>query len=85
MKTIKLSSVLFSFVVIAALMLAAVPMAPAHAMTISSTQTTGLSATTGSHTTVLTSGALVCRSIAVWRHGHRIRLRVCHRVPRQDA
>ena len=80
MKTIKLSHVLFSFAVIAALMLAAVPMAPAHAMTTSSTQTTGLPAITGSHATVLTSGAVVCRSITVWRHGHRITIRVCHRV-----
>jgi|KBSSwiStaDraftv2_1062776.scaffolds.fasta_scaffold07874_10 hypothetical protein len=76
MKTIKLSHVLFSFAVIAALMLAAVPMAPAHAMTTSTAQV----ATIGAHSPVVTSGAVICRSITVWRHGHRITLRVCHRV-----
>ena len=86
MKTIKFSHVLVSFAVIAALALAAVPIAPAHAMSASlASQTTSLSATTGNHAPVLTSGAVVCRSITVWRHGHRITLRVCHRVLRQNA
>jgi hypothetical protein len=28
---------------------------------------------------------VVCRSRTVWRHGHRITLRVCHRVPRHNT
>ena len=84
MKTIKLSYVLFSFALIAALMLSAVPMAPAHAMSASPAQTTSLTAASSSGAT-LTSGVVVCRSRTVWRHGHRITLRVCHRVPRHNT
>jgi len=79
MKTIKLPHVLFSFAVITALVLAAVPMAPAHAMSASTAQTTSLAASDGS-TTALTSSVVVCRSHTVWRNGHRITVRICHRV-----
>lgn len=85
MKKIKLSHVLFSLAVIAALVLAAVPMAPVYAMSSApSTQTTSLSAT-GDVSAVLASGVVVCRSVTFWRDGHRVTVRVCHRVHRQNA
>ena len=84
MKTTKLSHVLFSLAVIAALMLAAVPMAPVHAMSASPAQTASISAA-GTSSTSLTAGVVICRSITFWRHGYRITVRVCHRVhPRED-
>jgi hypothetical protein len=80
MKTTRLSHILFSLAVIAALVLAAVPMAPAHAMAASpSDQATSLSAA-GGQPSVSVSGAVVCRSIHLWRHGHWVTVRVCHRV-----
>ena len=84
MKTTKLSHVLFSFALIAALVLAAVPMAPAYAMSTSSTGTASISGTINP-SAVVTAGAVVCRSITFWRNGHRITVRVCHRVHQRDA
>ena len=78
MKTTKLSYVLFSLAMIAALVMAAVPMAPAHAMSADSpAQGTSLSSSSG-HAGM--AGAVVCRSVHVWRHGHWVTVRVCHRV-----
>ncbi len=82
MKTNKLSHVLFSLAVIAALVLAAVPMAPAHALSASPAQTTSISAT---DTASYTSAVVICRSITFWRNHHRITVRVCHRVHRHNA
>jgi monoamine oxidase len=80
MKTTKLTHILFSLAVIAALVLAAVPVAPAHAMGISpSTQATSLSATSG-QASASVAGAVVCHSLHVWRHHHWVTIRVCHRV-----
>lgn len=77
MKTTKISHIVFSLAVIAALMLAAVPMAPAHALTsTASAQATTLTAPDNSP-----ANAVVCRSFTVWRHGHRVTIRICHRVP----
>lgn len=84
MKTTKLSHVLFVLAVIAALMLAAVPMAPVHAMSASAdTQTTSVAAADGSSST-LTAGAVVCVWRTFWRNGHWVRVRVCHRVHDKD-
>lgn len=79
MKRTKLSHILFSLAVVAALILAAVPIMPAHALSSSSTGSTSISPTAG-QVTVVASGAVVCRSITFWRNGHRITVRVCHRV-----
>lgn len=84
MKPTKLFHVLFSLTVIAALVFAAMPVTPAHAMPASSAQTISL-ASTGSHSVSLTSHIVVCRSVTVWRHHHRVTIRVCHRVHRHDA
>jgi hypothetical protein len=83
MKPTKLFHVLFSMVVIAALVFASVPMTSAHALSTTSTRSTGL-ATIGGYAPTLISGIVMCRSIIVWRHGHRITVRVCHRVHRQE-
>ena len=85
MKTTKLSYFLFSLAVITALVLAAVPMAPAHAMSSSPAVQTASLSSTGSHTAVLSSGIVVCRSLIIWRHSHRIVVRICHRVHRPNA
>ena len=86
MKTTKLTHVLFSLAVIAALMLAAIPMAPAHAMSdTAGQQTTGAAATDSSSVlTASTATTVVCRSWTVWRDGHRVTVRVCHRVHDKD-
>ena len=77
MKTLKLSHLLFSLSVIAALMLAAFPSAPAHALGNSSAGATTLSANANGSP----AAVIVCKSVVKWRDGHRIVVRVCHRVP----
>lgn len=84
MKRTKFFHTLLSLTVIAALVLAAMPRTSAHAMSASPAQTTGL-AFTGSHSVTLASHTVICRSITVWRHHHRITVRVCHRVHPHDA
>lgn len=84
MKTIKLSHLLFSLAVVAALMMAAVPAAPAYALSNSASQITSIAAA-DNDSTVLTAGAVVCRSTTIWRNGHRVTIRVCHRVHRPNA
>jgi len=80
MKTTKLSHVFFVFAVIAALVLAAVPITPAHALSTSpAAQGTSITSTAQSSLAPAAS-VLVCRSATFWRHGHRITVRVCHRV-----
>jgi hypothetical protein len=79
MNNIKFSHILFSLALIAALALAVVPMAPAHALSTS----TGIAVMTVNqdNTTVLTSNSgVVCRSIVIWRNGHRTVVRRCHKV-----
>ena len=85
MKTIKLSHVLFSIAVVTALVLAAIPAAPAYALSSSATQTSIAAADNHSPTLTAGAGALVCRTKVVWRHGHRVFIRVCHRVHRPDT
>ena len=82
MKTNKLSYVLFSLAIIVALFAAAIPMAPAHAMSAASTATT---ISSPASTTTLGANALVCKHVVKWVHGHRISVRVCHRVPKPDT
>jgi len=76
MKPVKLSHFLFSLTVIGALVLAAVPAAPAYALAPSATHQTGISATGADGP----AAAIVCRKVVKWRNGHRIVVRVCHRV-----
>ncbi len=81
MKTTKLSYLLFSLAMVAALVLAAIPVSPAHALSTSAVQqSTSIAA--DNHSSVLTAGIVVCRTKVVWRHGHRIAVRVCHKVHR---
>jgi hypothetical protein len=83
MKTIKISHILFSLAVIGALVLAAIPAAPAFALSASAANTLSaekqLSAP-APNADLASSGALVCRSVVRWHNGHRIVVRVCHRV-----
>ncbi len=80
MKTTKLSYLLFSLAMVIALVLAAIPVAPAHALSTSAVQqSTSIAA--DNHSPAPT-GLVVCKTKIVWRHGHRIAVRVCHRVPR---
>lgn len=82
MKTNKLSYVLFSLAIIAALFAAAIPMAPAHAMSSASTATT---ISSPASTPALGTNVLVCRHVVKWVHGHRISVRVCHKVDKPDT
>jgi hypothetical protein len=76
MKPVKLSHLLFSLAVISALVLAAIPVAPAYALTASASDQTSISAAGAD----APANAMVCRSVVKWRNGHRIVVRVCHRV-----
>ena len=80
MKTNNLTYVLFSLAIIAALFAAAIPMAPVHAMSASSATTT---ISSNADTSVV--NALVCRHVVKWVHGHRISVRVCHKVDKPGA
>ena len=85
MKTSKLSHLLFSLAVIAALMLAAVPMAPVYALSDSAArQSTSIAAADNSSSALTATSTVVCRSWTVWRNGHRVTIRVCHRVHTKD-
>lgn len=85
MKTTKLSYLLFSLAMVTALVLAALPVAPAHALSASPVQQSASMSAADNNSPVLTAGVVICRTRIVWRHGHRIAVRVCHRVHRQDA
>jgi hypothetical protein len=77
MKPVKLSQLLFSLAVISALVLAAIPAAPAYALTGSASDQTSISAAGAD----APANAVVCKSVVKWRNGHRVVVRVCRRVP----
>jgi len=85
MKTIKLSRLLFSLAVIAALVAAALPAAPAYALTNTAPQIVTVAATNQA-AAALTVGvsAIVCWNKVIWRDGHRVSIRVCKRVHRHN-
>jgi hypothetical protein len=87
MKTIKFSYLLFSLAMVAALALAAIPAAPAYALSDSATQQSASIGAADNNSSMLSaSGAvIVCRTKVIWRNGHRISIRVCHRVHRPDT
>lgn len=85
MKTIKLSHLLFSLAVIAALVAAAIPAAPAYALTDSAPQAVSLTASDGASAVLTATSAVVCVKKVVWRDGHRVTIRVCKRVHRPDS
>jgi hypothetical protein len=85
MKTIKLSHLLFSLAVIAALVLSAVPATPAFALSSVSAQTSVTAADDDSSTLTAGASAVVCRKKVIWRDGHRVVIRVCKRVHRPNA
>lgn len=85
MKTIKLPHLLFSIAVIAALVMAAIPAAPAYALSNSASQTASIGAAENSDSPTISAGAVVCRIKVVWRDGKRVSIRVCHRVHRPHA
>jgi hypothetical protein len=77
MKPVRLTHVLFSLAMIGALVLAAIPAAPAYALTAPGSDETSISAAGADSP----ASKVVCRSVVKWRNGHRITVRVCHRVP----
>jgi hypothetical protein len=79
MKPVKLSQLLFSLAVISALVMAAIPTAPAYALSAyaSASDQTSISAAGAD----APANAVVCKSVVKWRDGHRILVRVCRRVP----
>ena len=79
MKNSKLSTILFSLAVIVALTLAALPAAPAYALSASSA--TGSIAVNHSSAPVISANHIwVCRTIRIWRNHHLIVIRHCHRL-----
>ena len=82
MKTTKFAYVLFSLALIAALVLAAIPMTPAHALSAASTST---SLSANANASVSGTHVLICRHVVRWIHGHRISVWVCHWVHKPTA
>jgi hypothetical protein len=78
MNKIKFSHILFSLALIAALALAAVPMAPAHALSTSTANTVMIANQVNAEVLTSNSG-VVCKSIVIWRNGHRTVVRRCHK------
>jgi hypothetical protein len=73
----KPARILFSLAVIAALLIAAIP-APAFALpSAPSASAGGFTQLTAS--TPTQGSFFVCRSVVVWRFGHRVVIRLCHR------
>jgi hypothetical protein len=72
----KIFSIGFSLAVIATLVLSAVP-APALALTAAPAVSNAGSTIRASANP--STDALVCRGFVVWRNGHRIVVRICHR------
>ena len=83
MKPVKLSHLLFSLAVISALVLAAIPAAPAYALSAPASHETSFSASDAD----APAAVIICRKVVKWRDGHRIVVLVCHRVrpPRPDS
>ena len=81
MKNIKLSHVLFSLALIAALTLAAVP-APAYALSASGGSGAPTIQAGGSFLSpvLISTNGLVCHRVIIWRHGVRLVYWLCHRV-----
>jgi hypothetical protein len=79
MNKIKTSHILFSLALIVALTLAAVPAAPAYALSASATNPV-IAANQGSAPILAPNSVLVCRTIIEWRNGHRVVVRRCHKV-----
>ena len=81
MKKINFFHILFSLALIAALALAVVPMAPAHALSSSTTNTMMI----GANQVLTPNNGVVCKSFTVWRNGHRIVVRVCHKIKKPSS
>jgi hypothetical protein len=85
MKTTKLSHLLFSLALIAALVLTATPSMPVYAMSDSAPQQNTSIGAADIASSMLSAGAVVCRSITFWRNGHRVTVRICHRMHKDKA
>jgi hypothetical protein len=86
MRKTKLSHLLFGLAMIAALALAAIPASAAYALSDSATQqSTSINAADNNSPALSAAGAVVCRTKIFWRNGHRVSIRVCHRVHRASA
>jgi hypothetical protein len=79
MNKIKFSHVVFSLALIAALAVASLPMTPVLALSTSSPNAVAVGSQVN-NTVLAPNTAVVCRSITVWRNGHRIIVRICHKV-----
>jgi hypothetical protein len=80
MNKINISGIVFSLALIAALAFAVVPMSPAHALSNSAVDTVMTNANHVETTILAPNTGVVCKSVVVWRNGHRIVLRVCHKI-----
>jgi hypothetical protein len=71
---------------VTALVLAAIPTAPAYALSDSAApQSASIGVADNSSPALSDARTVVCRTRVVWRNGHRVSIRVCHRVPRPAA
>ena len=81
MNKIKFFHILFSLALIGALALAVVPMSPAHALSSSTANTV----ITSANQVLTPNNGVVCKSVTVWRNGHRIVVRVCHKIEKPSS
>jgi hypothetical protein len=79
MNKIKISHLVLTLALIAALGFASLPMAPAHALSNSSVNAVTVDKPAAA-TALAPYGGWVCKSATFWRQGHKITIRRCHRV-----
>jgi len=79
MNKIKFSHIVFSLTLIAALAVASIQLAPAHALSTSSANAM-LVENQINPTTLTSDSGVVCKNITVWRNGHRVVVRNCPKV-----
>jgi len=84
MNKIKFTHIVFNLALIAALAIAAIPIVPAHALSNSSS--TAVTVEKPANATILAPATgVVCKSVVIWRNGHRTVVRRCHKVTNQDS
>ena len=80
MNKIKFSHIVFGLALIALLVAASVPMAPAYALSNSSVH-----AVVAEKQSDTLNNNIVCKSVTYWRNGHRVVVRICHKVTKPDS
>jgi hypothetical protein len=84
MNKIKFSHIVFTLALIAAFAVASVPLAPAHALSNSSANVAAFEKQFDT-LAFAPHSAVVCKSVTIWRNGHRIVVRRCYKVTKPTS